>query len=78
MGCMYATGPLSKCLCACKGSLHGLMVKTTQPAVCSPSVTKRCMAGQEGGECQCACGGANHGLYGAIEDFGAIPVYGLV
>ncbi len=79
MGCMYATGPLSKCYCACKGSTHGLMVPEVQVAAkCSPSVEKRCKAGNEDGECSCACGGKNHGLYQTIENYDAINIVGIL
>lgn len=79
MGCLYATGPLDKCLCACKGSTHGLMAE--QPvhihAECTPSVAVRCKTGNESGACKCACGGLNHGLYHEIEDFGMVKISGL-
>lgn len=76
MGCMYATGPLSKCHCSCQGSMHGLMVKNTAAAKCSPAVEVRCKSGREDGPCSCACGGVNHGLYNTIVDFGAIKING--
>ncbi len=74
MGCMYATGPISKCLCNCKGEMHALMANRPIKAECSPAVEKRCKAGVEGGECQCACGGVNHGLYGAV-DFSKVVIH---
>lgn len=74
MGCMYATGPVEKCLCSCKTAMHGLMVKKPEPIKCSPAVEKRCKAGLEGGPCKCACGGHNHGLYRTIADFSAIKI----
>lgn len=74
MGCMYATGPISKCLCACGGKMHALMANRPVAIKCSPPVEKRCKAGLEGGECQCACKGVNHGLYRTIEDFSAITI----
>lgn len=69
MGCMYATGPIDKCLCSCKGAMHAMMVQKTDKVACTPSVSARCMSGQEDGDCQCACGGLNHGLYREIENF---------
>lgn len=79
MGCMYATGPLSKCYCACKGATHGLMVAEVQVgAKCSPAVEKRCKAGNEDGDCSCACAGINHGLYREIADFEGVRITGMV
>jgi hypothetical protein len=77
MGCMYATGPLSKCLCTCKGAMHALMTNRPQPVKCSPAAEIRCKSGEEGGECQCACKGVNHGLYRGIESFEAVRIIGL-
>ena len=79
MGCLYATGPLSKCYCICKGATHGLMAEQPVPihAACTPSVAARCKAGSEDGACECACKGVNHGLYREIEDFGLIKITGL-
>lgn len=73
MGCMYATGPIDKCLCSCQGAMHAMMVARTA-VKCSPAVEKRCKAGEEGGECTCACGGVNHGLYAGIENFDEIKI----
>lgn len=74
MGCMYATGPIDKCLCTCKGSMHAMMVHAPVALKCSPSVEKRCKAGNESGECRCACGGVNHGLYSEIKNFEDIKI----
>lgn len=76
LGCMYAEGLLEKCLCSCKGSMHGLMVKKAVKAECSRNMGNRCKDGAEGGECHCACGGANHGLYKTIPDFGSVKIIG--
>lgn len=73
MGCMYATGPISKCLCQCKGEMHAMMVEAPKQVKCSPAVEKRCKAGEEGGACTCACGGLNHGLYGSV-DFSKVKI----
>ncbi len=73
MGCMYATGPIDKCVCACGGTSHALMTNRPVAIKCSPAVEKRCKAGQEGGACQCACGGMNHGLYAAV-DFTSVKI----
>lgn len=78
MGCMYATGPLFKCLCTCGGTTHGLMVPQTFAQKCSPAVEKRCKAGNEDGECRCACKGVNHGLYKTIGSFETIQITGMV
>jgi len=80
MGCLYATGPIGKCQCPCKGATHGLMAEQPTPihAHCTPSVAVRCKTGNENGECKCACGGVNHGLYREIEDFSLVKVTGLV
>lgn len=78
MGCMYATGPLSKCFCICKGITHGLMTPHSTPRVeCSPAARERCQGGFEDGDCQCACRGVNHGLYREIDDFHLIPIVGI-
>lgn len=74
MGCMYAEGPIDKCLCACGGAHHALMVNRPVAVKCSPAVEKRCKAGNEDGACTCKCGGINHGLYKEIADFGAITI----
>lgn len=74
MGCAYATGPISKCLCPCGGKTHGLFAGVPIAAKCSPAVEKRCKAGNEDGACRCACKGVNHGLYRVIEDFDAIKI----
>lgn len=76
MGCMYAYGPIDKCLCPCSGKTHGLMANRPVAARCSPAVEKRCKAGNENGECACACGGINHGLYRSIENFDSIRILG--
>lgn len=70
MGCLYATGPIDKCLCPCGGASHGLMAEHQHPVAvkCSPAAEKRCKSGEEGGECKCACGGMNHGLYQGIGE----------
>lgn len=73
MGCMYATGPIAKCLCQCGGSMHAMMVEAPKQVKCSPAVEKRCKAGEEGGACTCACGGLNHGLYGSV-DFSKVKI----
>lgn len=77
LGCMYAEGPLSKCQCACGGSMHALMVNRPVAAQCSRNMGNRCKEGREEGECTCACGGANHGLYHTIEDFGSVRITGM-
>lgn len=70
MGCLYAIGPIDKCLCSCDGDKHGLLSgKITLPAKCSPAAEIRCKSGQEGGECHCACGGQNHAIYAGIENY---------
>ncbi len=74
MGCLYATGPIGKCLCPCAGTSHGLLANRPIAARCSPAVEVRCKGGNENGACRCACGGVNHGLYREIPDFDAIPV----
>jgi hypothetical protein len=76
---LHATGPISKCLCPCKGATHGLVAEHQHvvAAKCTPSVEKRCKAGNENGECSCACGGINHGLYKEIVDFEKVKITGL-
>ncbi len=79
MGCLYATSSVDKCQCQCNGStMHGMLAEKPSPVFikCSPSVEKRCKAGEEGGKCQCACGGHNHGLYASIPEFDQIPISG--
>jgi hypothetical protein len=77
MGCMYAEGPLDKCLCACGGVTHGLMTENVAPRVsCSPAAASRCQNGEEGRECHCACAGANHSLYKNIPQFDEIRITG--
>lgn len=77
MGCLYATGPLSKCKCPCGGQTHGLLAAIPVAAKCTPSVEKRCKAGNESGACKCACKGVNHGLYREIEDFSKVRIVGI-
>lgn len=78
MGCMYATGPIGKCLCPCDGKSHGMMATNLSvSAKCSPAVAVRCKSGNEDGECKCACKGVNHGLYQVIKDFDSIKISGL-
>lgn len=77
MGCMYAEGSIEKCQCACKGSMHALMVPHLKAAKCSPAAEARCKAGQEDGECQCGCKGVNHGLYRGIENFETVRISGM-
>lgn len=79
MGCLYATGPLSKCLCACGGETHGLMVAghDVVGAKCSPAVEARCKGGLEDGACRCACKGLNHALYRHAPEFATIKITGL-
>lgn len=77
MGCAYAEGPLSKCLCVCRGEKHGLMVPKVVFTHCSKNMGNRCKAGDEEGECKCACGGMNHGLYAHIPDFDQVRIIGL-
>ncbi len=74
MGCLYATGPIDKCLCKCGGKMHSLMVPHLQPANCTPAARIRCQNGMEGTECHCACRGINHGLYKGIEDYSKIKI----
>lgn len=78
MGCAYATGPISKCLCPCKGNMHGLLAERPVAMKCSPAVEKRCKAGNENGDCKCACEGFNHGLYKEIANFDSIRITGLI
>jgi hypothetical protein len=78
MGCLYAEGPISKCLCPCGGNMHGMLTgKTVEKAECSPAVRIRCMNGHEGGICRCACRGTNHGLYRTIEGFEDVIIKGM-
>lgn len=74
MGCLYAEGPIDKCLCKCRGELHSLMVPKLQRATCTPAARVRCQDGTEAGECVCACRGVNHALFRTIDDYSSIKI----
>ena len=75
MGCAYAEGPISFCLCSCEGRGHGYFSQQhLHAAKCSPAAEKRCKEGNEDGSCKCACGGTNHGVYQEIPQFETIRI----